>query len=802
MEQDSNNMLGEKEIRSLLTNLKFIKKDGNQLYLKIGVQQFTISLPDSPSEFYFIEVVNHQPGYDWLGRVNEFIFEKNPKNLKMVIDHIEEKYNSEKERKKKILELFDEPEIKIDMFDINEQKYRRLIESKLNTLKSTLNLNVDSHKAPILFSGQTPGLLILDEFFKLRKKYSKDDKMVLTLVNDNIYHWNLKMRGLANKTVTDSLNTLNAKYGYNYIEFEIHFHDKLYPCYPPFLKAIRPRLEDDLIYRISNMKMIQFEYWSPCRGIEFVIGKLWKVLETNGVIDANSEMNDLTKYPLSAYHDLESILIKLSSLCDIKDNYTSLDTEEYCKVININKNSQTQQTSTKKSSIWKSGTGYGTDGSSNWDVSEYIKIQEEKDRQIRSVLNIIIENIQNYGPEELPTIYKIIKSSYIVSFIKTYVTGTNILDIEKHIEMYKLLFTLMQILTTEESIYLFDDNRGEKSLYQLLEILYGEAKELIKMAGHDGSQDADLEMPNIICTVFEMMIPLMNNYIELKKKLNETETKKWENKICEAKNNVNPAHVNYQNVMTKLKFETIKFTGKFKFTPNAGFNKATIRRLQKEYISLMKDLPVYYESSIFVRINEEDNRCLKVLITGPNDTPYDSGVFIFDVFVGDEYPKNSPKMLFLNTGNKRFNPNLYNCGKVCLSLLGTWSGHGGEKWNPNTSTLQQLFISVQSQILIDEPFYNEPGYETTYNSVDGKLKSKKYNNNIKLYTLTHAMYDLLKDPKLYPEFTDVIKAHFTLKKDYIKNLCDKWCSEAFDGVVEETKNCCNNIKQLLDKLES
>ena len=29
-------------------------------------------------------------------------------------------------------------------------------------------------------------------------------------------------------------------------------------------------------------------------------------------------------------------------------------------------------------------------------------------------------------------------------------------------------------------------------------------------------------------------------------------------------------------------------------------------------------------------------------------------------------------------GRVRFNPNLYNCGKVCLSLLGTWSGGGGE----------------------------------------------------------------------------------------------------------------------------
>ena len=44
---------------------------------------------------------------------------------------------------------------------------------------------------------------------------------------------------------------------------------------------------------------------------------------------------------------------------------------------------------------------------------------------------------------------------------------------------------------------------------------------------------------------------------------------------------------------------------------------------------------------------------------------------------------------FLTTGGGtvRFNPNLYHCGKVCLSLLGTWSG---PSWQPGISTLLQV----------------------------------------------------------------------------------------------------------------
>ena len=64
------------------------------------------------------------------------------------------------------------------------------------------------------------------------------------------------------------------------------------------------------------------------------------------------------------------------------------------------------------------------------------------------------------------------------------------------------------------------------------------------------------------------------------------------------------------------------------------------------------------------------------MIAGPEGTPYAGGLFEFDCFIPLEYP-NKPPLMHLRTtggGSVRFNPNLYNCGKVCLSLLGTWPG--------------------------------------------------------------------------------------------------------------------------------
>lgn len=58
----------------------------------------------------------------------------------------------------------------------------------------------------------------------------------------------------------------------------------------------------------------------------------------------------------------------------------------------------------------------------------------------------------------------------------------------------------------------------------------------------------------------------------------------------------------------------------------------------------------------------------QVLITGPADTPYANGCFEFDVYFPQDYPNSPPLVNLETTGGHsvRFNPNLYNDGKVCV----------------------------------------------------------------------------------------------------------------------------------------
>lgn len=138
-------------------------------------------------------------------------------------------------------------------------------------------------------------------------------------------------------------------------------------------------------------------------------------------------------------------------------------------------------------------------------------------------------------------------------------------------------------------------------------------------------------------------------------------------------------------------------------SPNAPTSLNT-RLIFKELASYKSALPVELGSSCFCRAIDSRLDMVRVLITGPDGSPYANGCFMFDINLTSSYPKGSPQVLFLTTGGGRvrFNPNLYNCGKVCLSLLGTWSGPG---WVAGQSTLLQVLISIQSLILVPDPYF-------------------------------------------------------------------------------------------------
>eukprot|EP00172_Hildenbrandia_rubra_P004661 Plantae.Rhodophyta-Hildenbrandia_rubra.ctg988.p1 GENE.Plantae.Rhodophyta-Hildenbrandia_rubra.ctg988~~Plantae.Rhodophyta-Hildenbrandia_rubra.ctg988.p1 ORF type:complete len:940 (+),score=179.20 Plantae.Rhodophyta-Hildenbrandia_rubra.ctg988:2332-5151(+) len=205
---------------------------------------------------------------------------------------------------------------------------------------------------------------------------------------------------------------------------------------------------------------------------------------------------------------------------------------------------------------------------------------------------------------------------------------------------------------------------------------------------------------------------------------------------------------------------------------SVGGGKA-MRRIATEVASLSTTLPLSAGSTILLRVDEERYDYLKACIFGPEGSPYAHGAFIFDIYLPADYPNVPPKFRLLTTGggSVRFNPNLYACGKVCLSLLGTWSGPGWTK----ASTLLQVLVSIQSLILVQEPYFNEPGFEGTIGTSAGEKASESYNTSVRLNNMRHAMLGNIQNPP--EEFRDAIRTHFKLKRDIIKKDIAQWVEE-------------------------
>lgn len=195
---------------------------------------------------------------------------------------------------------------------------------------------------------------------------------------------------------------------------------------------------------------------------------------------------------------------------------------------------------------------------------------------------------------------------------------------------------------------------------------------------------------------------------------------------------------------------------------------AVIKRICQELLSLSKNLPLHPDGSIFLRYDSERVDLMRAMITGPKGTPYEHGCFIFDIYIPASFPSAPPQVLFL-TGSKsglRFNPNLYDSGFVCLSLINTWNGSAAEHWNPQSSTLLQVLVSLQALVLCKDPYFNEPGYETYRSSPKYQAKSDSYSSVVAGYTLTYAMRSwLLRAP--CSDFDYISRKHLSLTRPVV-----------------------------------
>ena len=207
-----------------------------------------------------------------------------------------------------------------------------------------------------------------------------------------------------------------------------------------------------------------------------------------------------------------------------------------------------------------------------------------------------------------------------------------------------------------------------------------------------------------------------------------------------------------------------------------GLSRAFTRTVQKEWKVLRDSLP----GGVYVRVYEDRQDLMRAAIIGPSGTAYADGVFVFDLFLPPDYPTTPPEVYFHAYG-MRLNPNLYDNGRVCLSILGTWSGKGVEQWNPKTGSVLQVLVSILGLVLVAEPYYNEAGYENQVDTAEGHRNSRLYNETTQLLVYRHMVASVSRP---VAHVRDVVFAHFRERGHAIMDRLDDLLSGA-RGIADE-----------------
>ena len=680
-----------------------------------------------------------------VSELNCFFFDIQKNTCEKVINKIQDFINITMNLD--ILSNQEQVQDKFHIYQKIEEVYKVLINYDLVEKESKklrdLKISVDINKIPkeLLFNSNQIYQIIIQEIKQINKNTSY--KHFIEPIDNNPY--SLKIVCFLNNK-----NFLNETF-----EMKINLEPKLYPFFPPKLEIIKPSMELHFVRSLMNLNLLKLENWNPTLSLEWLL--------TNLIEQIDPIVHEHVK--VSKPHKLDFLLIKLSSFT--KDQ--SLDKELFnikAPKININEDNSKQN-----NKFWNSGVGYGNSSREAWNISSFIKEQELFNNELAEILNQIEKQLNQ-------DIINEISISILLNFLVNRSRELTLLELEKSNNIYIEIINILYKISKFKGI----DQKFINDIKNAYDIITEEINSLCL-----SKSEIEYDIYNRICCV--------SSWFEL-------DTQTLENIAKEITTSSTDNKKHYEEIMKKLQFGTYEIPSNHRFKDNITLKpeqKAIMRMISE--ISIFKTgLPLYWDSSIWVRVSKTSMNVFSFFISGPKDTPYENGIFEFHATFPSNYPNSEPKVLINTTGGGtvRFNPNLYNCGKVCLSLLGTWSGQEGEKWNPKTSTFLQVLVSIQSLILVENPYFNEPGWEKEMHTKHGQTKSKKYNELLQIGTIKWAINDMLKNPPNGME--EVIITHFKFKKDDILATTQKWLSEISPEHVKAFEKTRNEMILLFDKI--
>jgi len=149
---------------------------------------------------------------------------------------------------------------------------------------------------------------------------------------------------------------------------------------------------------------------------------------------------------------------------------------------------------------------------------------------------------------------------------------------------------------------------------------------------------------------------------------------------------------------------------------------STAQRIAKELENLTADPPANCSAGPF----EDDIFHWQATLMGPQDSPYEGGIFVMNIKFPGDYPFKPPKVTF---ETKIFHPNINSSGGICLDIL-------KEAWSP-ALTVSKVLLSICS--LLCDPNPDDPLVPDIARMY--KNDRDKYNRTAQLWTLQFAVSD-------------------------------------------------------------
>ena len=188
------------------------------------------------------------------------------------------------------------------------------------------------------------------------------------------------------------------------------------------------------------------------------------------------------------------------------------------------------------------------------------------------------------------------------------------------------------------------------------------------------------------------------------------------------------------------------------------------KRIVKDIDILSRNKDELQARGIYWCLKEDNMQEIDVLIV-PREkfsenlvSPYTYGFFLFKVLLHDEFPMSPPNVTFYPKDTTyRLHPNYYTSGKVCLSMINTWSGND---WSPSCSILS--LINVLEERFNENALLFEPGVARN------ETKMKNYNNTVEHVKYIVCIINVFNNP-IFDVFRVEIKNEFNKNKGWLIN---------------------------------